>query len=278
MLFEARALRHVYADGSIGLDSCTFTLRAGCRHVLLGANGSGKTTLLQHLNGLLRPCAGELVFEGRPLDYRRASLSSLRRRVGLVFQNPDHQLISASVFEDVSYGPLNLGLPADTVRQRVGDALRLVGMSGLVDRPVHRLSFGQKKRVCIAGVLAMQPEVLLLDEPLAGLDAATQAELLGVLDKLAAMGLTIVLSSHDIDFAYRWADELHLLADGQCIASVEANDLPRQAAALQRAGHSLPAVIELHRQLVSSGAVDPAISPPRSLPGLLSILQERMSA
>lgn len=170
-LLELQGVSHVYADGSAGLKDCSLALGRGRRHALLGANGAGKTTVLQHLNGLLRPTSGRLLCDGQPFDYGRAGLAQLRRRVGLVFQNPDRQLFSAQVEEDVSFGPLNLGLDAATVRVRVAAALDAVGLRDQARRAVHHLSFGQKKRVCIAGVLAMEPDVLLLDEPMAGLDA-----------------------------------------------------------------------------------------------------------
>lgn len=270
MLLEALSLSHRYADGSLGLDGCSLAIRRGSRNALLGANGSGKTTLLMHCNGLLQPSAGSLRFAGAPLDRSRAGLAALRRRVGLVFQNPDRQLFSASVVEDVSFGPLNLGLDEATVRGRVGEALAAVGMVEHANRPVHHLSFGQKKRVCIAGVLAMQPEVLLLDEPMAGLDAAMQHELLAVLDRLAGQGITIVLSTHDVDFAYRWADDIHLLAAGRCLASFAAVELPAQAAMLKQAGQALPAVVALQGALAARGIA--AGTPARSLEALLAQL------
>lgn len=270
MLLEALSLSHRYADGSLGLDGCSLAIRRGSRNALLGANGSGKTTLLMHCNGLLQPSAGSLRFAGAPLDRSRAGLAALRRRVGLVFQNPDQQLFSASVVEDVSFGPLNLGLDEATVRGRVGEALAAVGMSEQAKRPVHHLSFGQKKRVCIAGVLAMQPEVLLLDEPMAGLDAAMQHELLAVLDRLAGQGITIVLSTHDVDFAYRWADDIHLLAAGRCLASFAATELPAQVAALKQAGQPLPAVVALQGALAARGIATG--TPARSLDALLAQL------
>jgi len=270
MLLEALSLSHRYADGSLGLDGCSLAIRRGSRNALLGANGSGKTTLLMHCNGLLQPSAGSLRFAGVPLDMSRAGLAALRRRVGLVFQNPDRQLFSASVVEDVSFGPLNLGLDEATVRTRVAEALAAVGMAEQANRPVHHLSFGQKKRVCIAGVLAMQPEVLLLDEPMAGLDAAMQHELLAVLDRLAGQGITIVLSTHDVDFAYRWADDIHLLAAGRCLASFAAAELPAQAAALKQAGQPLPAVVALQGALAARGIA--AGAPARSLDALLAQL------
>ncbi len=276
LLLEAHSLDYRYADGSIGLDDCSLVVRRGSRNAVLGTNGSGKTTLFQHFNGLLKPSAGHLTFDGARFDTSRAGLNALRRRVGLVFQNPDRQLFSASVFEDVSFGPLNLGLDAATVRRRVTAALAAVGMAAQAERPVHHLSFGQKKRVCIAGVLAMQPELLLLDEPMAGLDAAMQDELLKVLDDLAASGITIVLSTHDVDFAYRWADHIHLLAAGRCIAAFPSAELPDRKAALQEAGQPLPAVIELHRTLAARGLL-PLQPAPRSLKALLLALSSEES-
>ena len=276
LLLEACALSHVYPDGSVGLDGCSLAIRTGSRNALLGSNGSGKTSLLLHFNALLQPTAGGVRFAGQPVDYRRSGLNALRRRVGLVFQNPDRQLFSASVIEDVSFGPLNLGLDEATVRRRVAEALAAVGMSELADKPVHHLSFGQKKRVCIAGVLAMQPEVLLLDEPMAGLDAAMQVELQALLDRLAGHGITIVLSTHDVDFAYRWADGIHLLAVGRGLASFAAADLPQHALPLRTAGQPLPAVVEFHRALAGHGLG--GSTPPRSLDALLAHLTSKDTA
>ncbi len=272
-LIELHAVEHRYPDGSAGLDGCSLRIAPGSRNALLGANGSGKTTLLLHLNGLLQASAGRIDFAGQPLANGRDGLNALRRRVGLVFQNPDRQLFSASVVEDVSFGPLNLGLDEATVRVRVAEALTAVGLADLANKPVHHLSFGQKKRVCIAGVLAMQPEVLLLDEPMAGLDAGMQDELLALLNKLSARGITILLSTHDVDFAYRWAEQIHLLAAGRCIASFAAGELPQQANALAAAGQPLPAVVELHGTLCNLGhlAATPA---PRSLGELANLLKQ----
>ena len=273
LAFDNVAFR--YPDGNVGLDGCSLAIRRGSRNALIGANGAGKTTLFQHANGLLRPQSGAVRYAGAPLDYGRAGLRRLRSEVGLVFQNPDQQLFSASVREDVSFGPLNLGLDVDTVRRRVAEALRAVGMEAYADRPVHNLSFGQKKRVCIAGVLAMEPRLLILDEPMAGLDHAMRAELLSVLDGLHRRGITLLLATHDIDFAYRWADAIHLMAAGRCAASFAAGQLaadPGLADVLRAAGLPLPGVIELHRQLALRGHVDRAGAPPRSLGELIGRL------
>lgn len=271
-LLELQAVDHVFADGSAGLRGCSLALARGRRHALLGANGAGKTTVLQHLNGLLRPTAGRLLWNGRPVDYGRKGLAQLRRSVGLVFQNPERQLFSAQVEEDVSFGPLNLGLDDATVRTRVAAALDAVGLRDQARRAVHHLSFGQKKRVCIAGVLAMQPEVLLLDEPMAGLDAPMQLELAELLDRLAASGVTILLSTHDIDFAYAWADDIHLMAGGRCIASGPATTIARDAAVLDAAGQRLPTALALHAQLVAHRVLAPGPAP-RSVEAVLDALR-----
>ena len=272
-LLELDAVRFAYPDGSVGLDGCTLAVRRGAREVLIGANGAGKTTLFQLANGLLRPQAGHVRYAGQTLDYGRAGLRELRGKVGLVFQNPDRQLFSASVYEDVSFGPLNLGLDEATVRVRVAEALDAVGMAAHADKCVHHLSFGQKKRVCIAGVLAMEPELLLLDEPLAGLDHAMREDLLAVLDRLNARGVTLLVATHDVDFAYRWADDIHLLAAGRCLASFAAGDLPQHTLALRTAGQPLPAVVELHRALAGHGLGNGM--PPRSLDALLAHLTSK---
>ncbi|WP_338762979.1 ABC transporter ATP-binding protein [Massilia sp. METH4] len=262
---------HVYPGGG-GLRECSLAFARGRRHALLGANGAGKSTVLRHLNGLLRPTAGELRLDGRAVAHDRAGLAALRRRVGLVFQDPDRQLFAAHVGEDVSFGPLNLGLDEATVRARVEAALDAVGMREHADRAVHHLSFGQKKRVCIAGVLAMEPGVLLLDEPMAGLDAAMQAGLAALLDRLAAREVTVVLSTHDVDFAFGWADEIHLLAGGRCIVSGAAAELAARADLLEAAGHRPPLAAALHAELAARGLL--AAHPlSRTVPALLAALR-----
>jgi cobalt/nickel transport system ATP-binding protein len=261
-----------YPDGAVGLAHCSLTIERGSRNALIGANGSGKTTLFQHCNGLLRPQSGLVRYAGQALDYGRSGLRELRSRVGLVFQNPDHQLFSASVAEDVSFGPVNLGLAPDIVRQRVEAALAAVGMAGNADRAVHNLSFGQKKRVCIAGVLAMEPELLILDEPMAGLDQRMRGELLTVLDGLHARGITLLLATHDIDFAYRWAERIHLIDAGRCCASLPAAELAHADAQLAALGMPLPGVVEVHRSLTAQGVL-PAQPIPRSQAELLELLE-----
>lgn len=228
-----------YEEGPEVLTGLDFAVREGRALALLGRNGSGKTTLMRLLSGGLRPSAGTLAVDGEPVAYGRKGLTRLRTTVQLVVQDPDDQLFAASVGQDVSFGPLNLGLPDAEVRSRVGEALAALDIAALADRPTHLLSYGQRKRTAIAGAVAMRPRVLILDEPTAGLDPDGQERLLATLDRLRARGTTVVMATHDVDLALRWSDETALLTPdglhtGPTAATLARTDL------LRRAGLRLP--------------------------------------
>ncbi|MDD2852376.1 MAG: ATP-binding cassette domain-containing protein [Desulfuromonadaceae bacterium] len=247
-VIELKNVSYRYPDGTAALTDCSLALVRGSRTAVLGSNGAGKTTLFLHLNGLLHPAQGKLLFDSAPFDYSRAGLRSLRSKVGLVFQNPDSQLFSACVREDVSFGPMNMGLAETIVRQRVEDALEAVDLLDSADKPVHNLSYGQKKRVCIAGVLAMQPELLLLDEPMAGLDTSMQEHLTGILDELHSAGMTIIIATHDLDFVYSWADEAVVLQQGRLLAGGSPTEVFGRADVQHELGGE-PFVAEIARSL-----------------------------
>lgn len=272
-VLELQDVSFRYPDGSVGLDGCSITIPRGKRVALLGANGAGKTTLFLHLNGILRPQSGTVSYNGTPLDYSRKTLHILRSRAGLVFQNPDSQLFSASVREDISFGPLNLGQDTETVRNLVEETLHGVGMTALADKPVHNLSYGQKKRVCIAGVLAMKPEVLVLDEPMAGLDVNMQNELMELLEQLHRQGITIIMATHDMNLAYAWADELCILNKGRTTMQCPTDDLPEMTAQLKQHGLEVPLVIQFTYLLQQKGLSVFTREKPRSCQELLSIIQ-----
>jgi cobalt/nickel transport system ATP-binding protein len=214
-----------YLGAVTALKNLSVTFARGQRTAVMGRNGSGKTSLFALLNGLQRPQSGTILFAGNRLSYDRASLLQLRQAVGMVFQDPDHQLFSASLYEDVSFGPMNLGLPEAEVRSRVEHALELLDLTVLLERPVHDLSYGQKKRACIAGILAMQPEVIVLDEPFAGLDAIMTHDLIATLNDLGRRGVTLIIATHDVDFARNWAEEIIVLQEGELLMQGEATEV-----------------------------------------------------
>lgn len=197
------------------LRAANLQIPRGQRLALLGANGSGKTTLLRTLAGSVKPNRGEVRVDGSPVSFNRAGLRAHRQVVQLVAQNPDDQLFAADVYRDVSFGPLNLGLTEAEVRDRVTRALDVLSIEDLAARPIHELSYGQRKRVAIAGALAMRPCVMLLDEPTAGLDPQGVDEMVAALESLLQAHTTVVISTHDVDFALWWADSVAVLVDGQ---------------------------------------------------------------
>lgn len=213
-ILEADALFYRYAGyESYALNGATLRLLPGQKVALIGRNGSGKSTLLLHCNGILRPERGQVRVAGKPMNYSRQGLKQWRQQVGLVFQNPDDQLFSASVMQDISFGPLNLGLSNDKARQRVQQAAALCEVTELLNRPTHALSGGEKARVALAGVLAMEPLVILADEVTASLDPWMRRQVFDIFDRLVAQGKTVLLSTHDIPAAEAWADEM-VVMDG----------------------------------------------------------------
>ncbi len=235
-LLAVEGLSYVYPGGVTALDRIDLTVERGRRLAILGPNGAGKTTLLLHLNGTLRPSAGRIALAGAPVAWDRAGLVAWRRRVGLVLQEADDQLFAPTVFEDVSFGPLNLGLSPTEARARVEEALTALGIADLADRATHMLSFGQKKRAAIAGAVAMRPEILLLDEPTAGLDARSARRLLATLEALEAAGTTLVFTTHDVAMAHRFAHDAVLFQDGRIVATGPAATLLADTDAMDRAG------------------------------------------
>ncbi|MGY1746141.1 energy-coupling factor ABC transporter ATP-binding protein [Blastococcus sp. SYSU D00695] len=262
-----------YERGRRVLDGASLAVPAGRRLAVLGANGSGKTTLLRCLSGALEPTAGAVLLDGAPLRHTRRGLREHRQEVQLVLQDPDDQLFSASVAQDVSFGPLNLGLPEDAVRARVAEALALLAVDGLAARPTHQLSYGERKRVAIAGAVAMRPCVLLLDEPTAGLDPSAVAEALSALTRLQDSGTTVVMSTHDVDLALRWADEVAVVVDRRVVQGAPAAVLGDDAL-LARARLDRPWALTVGARLRELGLL-PDGALPRDASELLAALPDR---
>ena len=240
-----------YPGGAPALEDVRLQLNAGERVALLGGNGAGKTALLQTLVGLLPPTRGRVQIAGR--DTSGAPTRAVEAGAGLVFQNPDDQLFGNTVWEDALYGPQNQGHAPDESARRVEHALRQLGVLELRDRPIEALSFGEKKRACLAGVLAMQPSLLLLDEPTAGLDPAGE---LGFLELIAAASgpgrATLLLATHAVDLVPLFADRILLLADRRIVADGPPREVFRQGELLRRARVRAPWAAELWLRLSSS--------------------------
>jgi len=224
---ELDALHFAYPDGTTSLHGLSLRVEPGEKVALIGPNGAGKSTLLLSLNGILRPQSGTVRVFGEALS--DASVRSIRAQVGLLFSNPDDQLFSPSVLEDVAYGPLHMGLPREEVLARSRQALADVGMSDFEDRPPHRLSLGQKKRVAIATVLSMGTPILALDEPSANLDPMSRRELIALLERLP---LTILVATHDLAMVADLLPRSVLLDDGQVVADRPTADVLNDAVLL----------------------------------------------
>jgi cobalt/nickel transport system ATP-binding protein len=217
LMLEVQSVRYCHDHGVPALNNASLRIKKGVKLALLGNNGAGKTTLFLHLVGILRPASGQILLDGKPVEYSRAFLGKWRQRVGLLLQDPEDQLFSANVEQDVSFGPMALGLPESEVRGIVRQALDDMGVLDLLNRPVHLLSHGQKKRVALAGVLAISPQMIIMDEPTAGLDHPGQKQLMAVLDRLHKGGSGMVFSTHDINLARKWADEVAVMDGGQVV-------------------------------------------------------------
>jgi cobalt/nickel transport system ATP-binding protein len=274
IVLEARDIRYRYPRGREAISGISFHIRRGEKIALVGPNGAGKSTLLQMFNGMIRPDEGSMLFDNEPIQYDTSSLRQLRKRVGFVLQNPDRQIIAPTVYQDVAFGPTNLGYDEPAVREAVATALRHVGLVGFERRPPHQLSGGEKKRVAIAGVLAMDPDVLVFDEPTSGLDPSGSEDLMELLDELNHDGKTIVISTHDVELAYPWADRAILLAHGRIIKE----DVPDVAFGntkfVQMAHLSVPTLLELSAELSKRGFTIPERKP-RSVLDMVHIIESQ---
>ena len=272
MILEAQDLHYEFPGGVSALNGLTLNIPRGARLGILGANGAGKSTLLLHLNGTLRPRAGRVLIDGEPVDYSRAGLTALRRRVGLVLQDPDDQLFAASVFEDVSFGPLHLGCTEEDARARVEEALQALRITELAARPTHMLSGGERKRAAIAGAVAMRPEVLLLDEPTAGLDHHAEVHLVRLLRKLGEAGSTLVFTTHSAELSLELASHVALFVGGRVIASGEATSILADKKLMAAAKLRPPLILELAMKARDLGLVTADEPLPRTSRDILSLL------
>ncbi|TYR80742.1 ATP-binding cassette domain-containing protein [Priestia megaterium] len=264
VLFDIKELTHRYTDQTVALNKISLQIKKGKKIALLGNNGAGKSTLFLHLNGILQPTSGQLLFKGKTITYDRPSIRELRKQIGIVFQDPDSQLLAATVMQDISFGPHNLGLSKKEIIERVEWAMKQTETVMLKHKPTHFLSLGQKKRVAIAGVLAMNPEVLILDEPTAGLDAYFAQQIINVLNQIHRQEKTIILSTHDVNLAYEWADEVVIISNGEVLYQGDPITAFQQEEVIERAHLTKPWVLETFQQLVNTGMFHSTVKIPVS--------------
>lgn len=276
-ILEGEDLQYAYEDGTQALRGLSFAVRRGEKLAIMGPNGSGKSTLFLHLNGVLKPAAGRVLVNGQPVDYSRKGLLELRRRVGIVFQDPDDQLFCADVAGEISFGLYNLGLKEEEIRHRVQDVMEELGITPFGDKPVHALSGGQKKRVSIADILVMEPEVLILDEPASALDPRHARLIDGLIDRLSERGITVILSTHDVDRALIWADRVLLLEEGRVLAQGTPEEIFQDLPLLERTNLEQPAVLKMAAILRRQGLLPADVAVPRRVEELETMLQERRS-
>ncbi len=254
-MLKVKDVFYSYDDGTTALNGINLEVKKGEIVALLGKNGAGKSTLFLQFNGILRPDSGEILIDGKPLKYNKKSLVNARQKVGIVFQNPDDQIFAPTVEEDVAFGPLNLKLPIDEVKKRVTDALRRVGLEGFEKKAPHYLSGGQKKRVAIAGILAMKPEIMILDEPMAGLDPVGAAKIINLLKELNEEGITILISTHDVNIIQDYVDKIFVINDGEIIGDGCPEDIFSKKDLLKKAHLKLPIIARLFEKLEDNNII-----------------------
>lgn len=240
-ILETKHLYFGYEPGKEILHDINIKIKTGSFTALLGANGCGKTTLIQHLNGLIKPTSGQVLLRGT--DLKLLKDEKIYSTIGLVLQNPDDQLFANTVFEDVAYGVVNLGIKGEEQRIRVENALQLLNISELKEKEIHKLSFGQKKRAAIAGVLAMKPDILILDEPTAGLDPMTTSSLIKTLKEIQNLeGVTVIIATHEVDLVPVSCDYVYVLNSGRVILEGSPGEVFKNKNALRDANLRLPRI------------------------------------
>lgn len=251
-LLQVKNLCFSYDEKPV-LQQINVTICRGERIAVMGSNGAGKSTFFLNLNGVLQPDSGEILLEGKTL--KKKDFKELHRRVGFVFQDADSQIIASNVKAEISFGPMNLGLSKEEVRNRVAAAIEYMGLSRLADRAPQYLSGGEKKRVSIADILAMETEVLIFDEPMAALDPVNTQNVESILKRLHGDGKTLLIATHDVDFAYRYADRILVFSEGGIIADGTPQEVFHRKEILERAHLKAPAVMTVWEALEQKGFV-----------------------
>lgn len=239
-LLQLREVSYAYEDDQLALNAVSVAIHAGERIAVLGNNGAGKSTFFLCCNGVLAPSNGELSLEGEVIGRKDRDLNKLRESVGMVFQDPDDQILASTVEAEVSFGPMNLGLSKEQVQTCVDEAIDKMDLSAYRSRPPHYLSGGEKKRVSIADILAMNPKMILFDEPSSSLDPKNTLRLREILSELSNVGMALLVATHDLDFAYAWAERVLVFSGGALLADASPRQIFADEALLEKAGLHKP--------------------------------------
>lgn len=263
VILKAENIHYSYTKEHEVLKGISLNIHRGERLAVLGANGSGKSTFFLNINGVLRPESGAVYYRDKLIN--KSSIKELRKNVGIVFQDADNQIIASTVRAEVSFGPMNLGLSKEEVTRRVLDSLNYMNISHLIDRPPHYLSGGEKKRVSIADIIAMDSEIIIFDEPTASLDPQNISLFEEVLDKMSAEQRTLVISTHDLEFAFRWADRIVVFCSGSIIADSDPISVLSDNEVLKKANLKKPILLEVFETLVENSVFRESTKPARNM-------------
>lgn len=266
-ILQIRDLGYSYEEGKPALKNINLSIYSGEKIAVIGNNGAGKSTLFLNMNGVFQPQSGEVYFKGEKITRKNRIL--LNQHVGIVFQDADSQIIASTVISEISFGPMNLKLPKEEVEERVNEAISFMKLEEYRNRLSHYLSGGEKKRVSIADIIAMHSDVIIFDEPTASLDPANAQVFEGVIDKLAEEGKTLLISTHDMDFAYRWADRVLVFSDGKIIAEDSPVGIFQRDDVIEKANLRKPMLFEVYEMLKTAKVVGcEDVEYPRELEGL----------
>lgn len=266
IILKAENLFFSYDDeNSHSLNGLSLEIKRGQKVAFMGSNGSGKSTFFLCCNGIHRPSSGTLYFNGEPVTYDKKGLLKLRSKIGIVFQDPDNQLFSASVYQEISFGILNLGVSEEDAKKEVEEVIEHLEITPFRHKPTHSLSGGQKKQVSIADILVMHPDIIILDEPAAALDPKHTTMVNQIVNRLTEAGITVLMATHDVNYAYEWADEIMLFHQGKVLMHGTPADVFSNKAVLAQTNLEAPAVLELFDSLCMKGILKPTLPVPKNL-------------
>lgn len=261
-------------DNSHSLNGLSLEIKRGQKIAVMGANGSGKSTFFLCCTGIHKPQKGKLYLDGKEVKYNKKGLLDLRSKVGIVFQDPDNQLFSASVYQEISFGILNLGVSEEQAKKEVEEVIDYLEIAPFRSKPTHALSGGQKKQVSIADILVMHPEIIILDEPAAALDPRHTTMVNHIVEQMTASGITVLMATHDVNYAYEWADEVILFHEGKVLMNGSPEQVFGNRAALRQTNLEPPAVLELFESLCKKGILKSSLPFPKNLKALEGYIEE----